>query len=756
MPPSVDATGNLTFTPAPDQVGLVFVTVRAKDDGGLEDWGVTGQTQPDDTSDDVTFQLVVMPDAVTAVDDTPTIAEDQLPSPVTIDVLGNDTFPAGATITGVTQGTLGTVTIAPDGLSLALRARTPNANGSDTSPTRSTTAPVRSTRRRSISLSRRSNDVPVVGDDSLNVGRNAPATAVDVLANDHDVDTTDTLTIIAKTDGLKGTVVITGGGTGLTYQPGTDETGADSFTYTASDGHGGDVVGNVSVVIADGALPVANDDTATMLEDAAATAIPVLGNDTDADVTDVLTITGKTNGAKGVVALTSATDADLQAEPQRQWLGQLHVLDLRRPRWLGDGHRQRDHHPGQRQAERRSMTRPHRAGERRRRGPSRSSPTTSSSTATRSHHRQDQGAHGTVAITGGGTGLTYDPNQLYVGTDGFTYTVSDGHGQTATATVLLTVVKDTVKPVTTAPVQTFYNQTSGTSSVKVKVAWGGSDTGGTGVASYKLQVSVNGHAYTTITSSTTATSTTRTLSINSTYRFRVRATDKQGNVGFYAYGPTFKPVRYQNTSSAVHYVGPWTTSSNASALGGSHRYTSTSGRRSRSPDRCATSPGWRPRPRPAGRPRSGSTASLVGHDQPARLHDRSTSSSSTTATSGPSGRTRSRSARSAAAASTSTPSPSSGDRPPSVRGHRPLLYCRGRIRSPMIEPGRGWGYLVLFSEIGISLLVTTLVGALVGHWVDGQLGMTFPVFMLIGFFLGAGAGTLMIIRLVSRFLKSFD
>jgi hypothetical protein len=30
------------------------------------------------------------------------------------------------------------------------------------------------------------------------------------------------------------------------------------------------------------------------------------------------------------------------------------------------------------------------------------------------------------------------------------------------------------------------------------------------------------------------------------------------------------------------------------------------------------------------------------------------------------------------------------------------------------------------------------------------------VFMLIGFFLGAGAGTVMIIRMVDRFLKSFD
>ena len=59
------------------------------------------------------------------------------------------------------------------------------------------------------------------------------------------------------------------------------------------------------------------------------------------------------------------------------------------------------------------------------------------------------GAHGVVTITGGGTGLTYDPNQLYVGTDVFTYTVSDGHGGTDTATVLLTVVKDTVKPVAT-------------------------------------------------------------------------------------------------------------------------------------------------------------------------------------------------------------------------------------------------------------------------------------------------------------------
>ena len=73
----------------------------------------------------------------------------------------------------------------------------------------------------------------------------------------------------------------------------------------------------------------------------------------------------------------------------------------------------------------------------------------------------------------------------------------------------------------------------------------------------------------------------------------------------------------------------------------------------------------------------------------------------------------------------------------------------------MIEPGRGWAYAALFSEIGISLLVTTLIGVLVGYWADGQLG-TLPVFVIVGFLVGAGAGTVMIYRLVTRFLKTIE
>jgi ATP synthase protein I len=73
----------------------------------------------------------------------------------------------------------------------------------------------------------------------------------------------------------------------------------------------------------------------------------------------------------------------------------------------------------------------------------------------------------------------------------------------------------------------------------------------------------------------------------------------------------------------------------------------------------------------------------------------------------------------------------------------------------VIEPGRAWAYLALFSEIGFLLLATTLIGVLAGYWVDQQAG-TLPIFVLIGLAAGLGAGALGIARLISRFLASFD
>jgi F0F1-type ATP synthase assembly protein I len=73
----------------------------------------------------------------------------------------------------------------------------------------------------------------------------------------------------------------------------------------------------------------------------------------------------------------------------------------------------------------------------------------------------------------------------------------------------------------------------------------------------------------------------------------------------------------------------------------------------------------------------------------------------------------------------------------------------------MIEPGRGWAYFALFSEIGIVLFVTTLGGALAGNWLDLQVG-TRPLFILVGLFVGLAAGARAIYTLIQRFLAKMN
>lgn len=67
----------------------------------------------------------------------------------------------------------------------------------------------------------------------------------------------------------------------------------------------------------------------------------------------------------------------------------------------------------------------------------------------------------------------------------------------------------------------------------------------------------------------------------------------------------------------------------------------------------------------------------------------------------------------------------------------------------------GFGYLALFSEIGLVLLVTTLAGVAAGYWADQQLD-TQPVFVLVGFLAGAGIGAVGIYGLITRFLKRLE
>jgi F0F1-type ATP synthase assembly protein I len=69
--------------------------------------------------------------------------------------------------------------------------------------------------------------------------------------------------------------------------------------------------------------------------------------------------------------------------------------------------------------------------------------------------------------------------------------------------------------------------------------------------------------------------------------------------------------------------------------------------------------------------------------------------------------------------------------------------------------GRTFAYFALFSEIGVILLVTVLVGALAGYWADQQL-RTLPILLLIGLFVGMGLGARVVYRLINRFLADVE
>ena len=106
-----------------------------------------------------------------------------------------------------------------------------------------------------------------------------------MLANDTDVDG-GPMAIDSVTQPANGTVVITGGGTGLTYTPERRLLQLRRRTrrhlHLHPDTGGATATVTVTVTCVDDD-PVAVDDTATVAEDAGATAIDVLANDTDID-----------------------------------------------------------------------------------------------------------------------------------------------------------------------------------------------------------------------------------------------------------------------------------------------------------------------------------------------------------------------------------------------------------------------------------------------------------------------------------------
>ena len=249
-------------------------------------------------------------DPPVAVDDAATVGED---APATaVDVLTNDTDADGGpkTIGSVTQPANGTVVITGGGTGLTYQPDADYCNdppGTTPDTFTYTLAQGGPTPTATVSMTVTcADDNPVANDDTVTVAEDDPATAVDVLANDTDADS-DPFTITSVTQPANGAVVITGGGTGLTYEPNDDYcntppgTTLDTFTYTLTPG-GDTATVTVTVTCVDDP-PVAVDDAATVAEDAAATPVPVLANDTDIDAGPI-SIASVTQPANGTVVIT--------------------------------------------------------------------------------------------------------------------------------------------------------------------------------------------------------------------------------------------------------------------------------------------------------------------------------------------------------------------------------------------------------------------------------------------------------------------
>lgn len=116
--------------------------------------------------------------------------------------------------------------------------------------------------------------------------------------------------------------------------------------------------------------------------------------------------------------------------------------------------------------------------------------------------------------------------------------------------------RDYWAPVATAPRQRIRVMATG-SSIPILIDWGGSDRGW-GIKSFQLQRSMNGGTWKGVA---LPSATSKSIGVvgapGSSLRFRVRAVDKAGHIGAWAYGPTFRVYRISDASTAIRYSSGW-------------------------------------------------------------------------------------------------------------------------------------------------------------------------------------------------------
>jgi hypothetical protein len=277
---------------------------------------------------------------------------------------------------------------------------------------------------------------PQAHDDHVTVPENSGPNPLNVLANDQGSG----LTVTALTPPAFGQAVILPGGVGVSYLPNRNFDGADAFSYTVTDPNGRTASATVFVDVSGANTPPhAQDDAATMLDTGGQVGIDVLANDSG----NHLKIVAITKGANGSVLLDTE-GMSLSYVPNNGFTGTdqftytiqddvgrtasatvtVTVVDTSVPVAHDD-----------------AVTVPANL-------PSSTNSGTPIDVLANDTGRQlqvtavTQPAHGNVQLTAGSLPV-YQPNLNYVGPDEFTYTITDGKGQTASASVSITVVDTT-------------------------------------------------------------------------------------------------------------------------------------------------------------------------------------------------------------------------------------------------------------------------------------------------------------------------
>jgi VCBS repeat-containing protein len=274
------------------------------------------------------------------VDDNFSLSEDS--SSATLPLLANDTDPDSTSALRIveldTSAALGTISIATGGTHATYTPGSPfqhlpvGASAIDSFGYTVQDAFGATTTGRVTVEIRGANDAPVLSSDSHNYTAIDVPAIINVLANDGDVDSGDTLRILGVTPpaSLAGTLTIADGGQSLSYTSNGAyrhlRAGASvsySIPYTVIDSQGAVGASHVALSIAGvNDPPTANPDQLLITEDATTATISVLANDVDPDSGDTKRVVSiDTTGLLGTATVSSTGNTiQYQVGPHFQYL----------------------------------------------------------------------------------------------------------------------------------------------------------------------------------------------------------------------------------------------------------------------------------------------------------------------------------------------------------------------------------------------------------------------------------------------------